>query len=62
MNASMVPLEAASKHSKGGMIRPLGSASMRNRPPLISSTIVASRSARPWSISSIAGNAVGIRH
>ena len=24
MNASMVPLEAASKHSKGGMIRPLG--------------------------------------
>jgi hypothetical protein len=62
MNASIVPLEAASKHSKGGMIWPLGSTSIRNRPLLISSTIVATRSALPWSVSSTAGNAVGIRH
>jgi hypothetical protein len=33
MNASMVPFEAASKHSNGCMIWPPGKTSMRNRPP-----------------------------
>src|SRR5262245_50367156 len=46
MNAWMsVPLEAASKHSNGGMIWPPGNTSMWNRPSLISSTIFAIRSA-----------------
>jgi hypothetical protein len=39
MKASIVPLEAASKHSKGGMISPPARTSIRNRPPLISPTI-----------------------
>ena len=62
MNASIVPLEAASKHSNGGMIWPPGKTSIRNRPPLISSTTFASRWAAPWSMSSAAVQAVDIRH
>ena len=52
MNASIVPLEVASKHSNGGMIWPPGKTSIRNRPPLVSSTTLASRSAAPWITSS----------
>ena len=47
MNASIVPFEAASKQSSGGMIWPPGKTSIRNRPPLISSTTFASRWAAP---------------
>src|SRR5215813_6751532 len=57
----MVPLEAASKHSNGCMIWPPASTSIRNRPPLVSSTIFASSSAvRCTSIER--GHAVDIRH
>ena len=62
MNASMVPCEAASKHSNGCMIWPPGKTSIRNRPPLVSSTTFASRWAAPWSTSSAAVQAVDIRH
>ena len=55
MNAWMVPCEVASKHSNGGMIWPPGKISMRNRPPLISSTTLPSRTAAPWSMSSAGG-------
>ena len=48
MNASMMPCEAALKHSSGGMIRPPGNTSIRNRPPLIWSTTFAKRSAAPF--------------
>ena len=41
--ASMVPREVASKHSNGGMIWPPGKTSIRNRPPLISSTTLPNR-------------------
>jgi hypothetical protein len=62
MNASILPWEAASKHSNGCMIWPPGKTSIRNRPPLISSTTFASRSAAPWSTSSAAVQVVDIRH
>src|SRR2546427_3704775 len=62
MNASTVPFEAASKHSNGGMIWPPGKTSIRNRPPLISSTTVASRWAAPCRMSIAGVHAVDIRH
>jgi hypothetical protein len=62
MNASTVPFEAASKHSNGGMIWPPGKTCIRNRPPLISSTTLASRRAAPWSTSFAEVHAVDIRH
>src|SRR5262245_13725567 len=62
MNPSMVPLEVASKHSNAGTIWPAGATSMRKRPPLISSTTLASRSAFPWSWSSTAVQLVDMRH
>ena len=49
MYASILPWDAASKHSKGCMICPPGNTSIRNRPPLISSTAFASRWTAPWS-------------
>src|SRR5262249_10836998 len=62
MNAWMsVPLEAASKHSNGGMIWPPGNTSMWNRPSLISSTIFAIRSAVVCTSSAL-GQAVDMRH
>ena len=61
MNASMVPLDAASKHSNGGMISPPARTSIRNRPPLISSTTFANCSAVRWT-SSERAHAVDIRH
>src|SRR5215470_914364 len=45
MNASMVPFDAASKHSNPCMIWPLAKTSIRKRPPLVSSTIFAKYSA-----------------
>jgi hypothetical protein len=62
MNASMVPREAASKHSNGCMIWPPGKTSIRNRPPLISSIAFASRWAAPRWTSNTAVKAVDIRH
>jgi hypothetical protein len=62
MNASIVPWEAASKQPNGGMIWPPGKTSIRNRPPLISSTTCASRCAAPWSMSVPGVQAVDIRH
>ena len=62
MNASMVPCEAASKHSNGGMIWPPGKTSIRNRPPLISSTTFASRWAAPCSMSRAGVQVVDMRH
>src|SRR5262245_24061642 len=57
-----VPREAASKHSNAGMISPSAKTSIRNRPPLISSTTFASRWAVPCCRSSVLGEAVDIRH
>ena len=48
--------------ANGGMIWPPGKTSIRNRPPLISSTTFASRWAAPWCMSSAAVQAVDIRH
>ena len=62
MNDSMVPCEAASKQPNVGMIWPPGKTSIRNRPPLVSSTTFASRCAAPWSTSSAAVHPVDIRH
>src|SRR4030095_4908034 len=62
LNISTLPCAAASKQSKAGMIWPAGNTSIRNRPPLISSTAVASRRAAPNWMSSALGKAVGIRH
>ena len=62
MNASIVPCEAASKQSNAFMIWPPGKTSIRNRPPLISSTTLASRSAAPWFTSRAGVQAVDIRH
>ncbi len=62
MNASIFPWEAASKHSNGGMIWPPGKTSIRNRPPLISSTTFPSRWAAPCILSSAGVQAVDIRH
>ena len=62
MNAWMVPREAASKQSNGGMIWPPGNTSIRNRPPLISSTTCASLWAAPCRWSSAGVQAVDIRH
>src|SRR6266404_2814228 len=62
MNASMVPWEAASKQAKSVMIWPPAKTSIRNRPPLISSTTFASSRAAPWRLSSTGGQAVDIRH
>ena len=54
MNASILPWEAASKQSNGCMIWPPGKTSIRNRPPLVSSTIFANRWAAPWRMSDTA--------
>src|SRR5437899_12514443 len=62
MNASIVPLDAAAKQSNGCMIWPPGKTSIRNRPPLISSTTFASRWAAPWCMSNTAVKAVDMRH
>jgi hypothetical protein len=62
MNASMVPCEAASKQPNCGMIWPPWKTSIRNRPPLISSTTFARRSAAPWRWSSAGVQVVDIRH
>src|SRR5262245_26833062 len=62
MKPSMVPWEVASKHAKSGMICPPAKTSIRNRPPLISSTIAEGRRAAPWRLSSWGGQAVDIRH
>src|SRR5262245_38863576 len=62
MNASMVPFEAASKQSSGGTICPPGKTSIRNRPPLVSSTILASCWAGTCPRSIDFGQAVDIRH
>src|SRR5215813_8722834 len=62
MNASILPWEAASKHSNGCMIWPPGKTSIRNRPPLISSTIFPSLWAAPCSTSSDGVQAVDMRH
>src|SRR5262249_6189185 len=62
MYASILPWEAASKHSNGCMIWPPGKTSIRNRPALISSTVFASRCAAPCGWSSAAGKAVDNRH
>jgi hypothetical protein len=62
MNASILPCEAASKHSNGGMIWPPGKTSIRKRPPLVSSTIFAKRWATPCRWSSAAVQAVDICH
>src|SRR5262249_7528102 len=62
MKASIVPLEAASKHSNGCMIWPLGKTSIRKRPPLVSSTIFANSSAAPCRVSFAGVHVVGIRH
>src|SRR4029077_18967954 len=62
MNASILPWEAAAKHSNGCMIWPPGKTSIRNRPPLISSTIFPSRWAAPWCMSNAAVQAVDMRH
>src|SRR6266567_3389196 len=62
MNDSMVPCEAASKQPSAGTIVSPGKTSIRNRPPLISSTTFASRWAPPWSTSSAGVQVVDIRH
>src|SRR5713101_3834700 len=62
MNASIVPLEAASKQSKSPMIWPPGKTSMRNRPPLISSMTFPSRWAAPCCTSFARVQVVDIRH
>ena len=62
MNASIVPLEVASKQSNAFMICPLGKTSIFKRPPLISSTTCASRTAEPCMTSSCGGQAVDMRH
>src|SRR6266436_3037381 len=54
MNASIVPCEVASKQPNVDMIWPPGKTSIRNRPPLVSSTTFASLWAAPWSTSSAA--------
>src|SRR5713226_2150152 len=61
-NASILPWEAAAKQSNGCMIWPPGKTSIRNRPPVISSTTFASRWAAPWCMSNTAVKAVDIRH
>ena len=61
MNASMVPCEAAPKQASGGMISPPARTSIRNRPPLISSTNRASCSAAPCNTSSDGDQVVDIR-
>jgi hypothetical protein len=62
MNTSIVPLDAASKHWNGCMIWPPGKTSIRNQPPLISSTTFPSRWAAPCIMSSVAVQAVDMRH
>src|SRR5215471_18642269 len=62
MNASILPLEVASKQSSRSTICPPGKTSMRKRPPLISSTIFPSRLAAPCSRSCDATHVVDIRH
>src|SRR5262245_3355035 len=61
MKASMVPFDAASKHSNGCMIWPPAKTSIRKRPPLVSSTIFASCSALACT-SSPRVHAVDMRH
>ena len=61
MKASTVPFAAASKQSSGGMIWPPAKTSMRNRPPLVSSTIFAKYSA-VCCTSSERAQAVDMRH
>jgi hypothetical protein len=60
-NSVTVPGSAA-KHSSGGMSWPPGNTSIRNRPPLISSTTLPSRWAAPWSTSSAGVQVVDMRH
>jgi hypothetical protein len=55
MKASIVPFEVSSKQSNGFMIWPPGKTSMTKRPPLMSLTMPARRSAAPWRVSSAAG-------
>src|SRR6266436_6788803 len=62
MNASIVPCEVASKQPNVDMIWPPGKTSIRNRPPLVSSTTFASLWAAPWSTSSAAVQPVDMRH
>src|SRR5262245_42781314 len=62
MKASTLPWDVASKHSNACMICPAGNTSILKRPPLISSTTLASRRAAPWGTSSAAVKAVDIRH
>jgi hypothetical protein len=57
-----VLVEAASKQANGGMIWPPGKTSIWNRPPVISSTTLASRCAAPWFTSSAGVQAVDMRH
>src|SRR5512144_579894 len=61
MNPSIVPREAASKHSNACMTCPPGKTSIRNRPPVISSTTLANCTAAPWMASAWV-QAVDIRH
>src|SRR5262245_2674339 len=60
--ASTVPLATPSKQSKIGMSWPPGKTSIRNRPPLVSSTALAILTAAPCSMSSVVGHAVTMRH
>src|SRR5262252_5245468 len=62
MKASILPWDAASKHSNGCMIWPPGKTSIRNRPPLVSSTIFPSLWAAPCSTSRDGVQDVDIRH
>src|SRR5215470_13896640 len=62
MNASMVPLDVSAKQAKSAMIWPAPKTSIRKRPPLISSTSFASRTAEPCITLSAGGHVVDIRH
>src|SRR5215471_15712973 len=62
MKASILPWDAASKHLNGCMIWPPGKTSIRNRPPVVSSTIFPSLWAAPCSTSRDGVQAVDIRH
>src|SRR5499427_5338571 len=62
MKASILPWEAASKHSNGCMICPPGKTSIRNRPPLVSSTIFPSLWVAPCSTSRDGVQDVDSRH
>ena len=57
-----MPFEAASKQPSDGTIWSPAKTSIRNRPPLISSTTLASRWAAPWSTSRAGVQVVDMRH